>query len=69
MFIPEHFTQGGIPEATAEDPRKFVFGFGRRACPGRLFADDNLWLAIANLVAVFDSERHTMTGAMKLPLW
>ncbi|KAH9924466.1 cytochrome P450 [Fomitopsis serialis] len=36
------------------DPRKIVFGFGRRICPGRYFADDNLWLGIASIVATMD---------------
>ncbi|KAG6845121.1 hypothetical protein H0H87_000548 [Tephrocybe sp. NHM501043] len=27
------------------------FGFGRRICPGRHLADDNLWIAIATTLA------------------
>ena len=36
------------------DPRKIVFGFGRRACPGRDFAEASIWLAAASIVALFD---------------
>ncbi|KAL1938291.1 hypothetical protein VTO73DRAFT_11742 [Trametes versicolor] len=35
-------------------PSSFVFGFGRRACPGQALADASIWLAIANIVALFD---------------
>ncbi|THH08770.1 hypothetical protein EW145_g2477 [Phellinidium pouzarii] len=37
-----------------DDPSSLVFGFGRRICPGRFFADANAWLTIANVLAVFD---------------
>lgn len=33
-----------------------VFGFGRRVCPGRPFAQDVLWLAIAHVLSVFRME-------------
>ncbi|OAA69455.1 cytochrome P450 oxidoreductase OrdA-like protein [Cordyceps fumosorosea ARSEF 2679] len=35
------------------DPRGVVFGFGRRICPGRYFADASLWVAIARVLAAF----------------
>ncbi|KAJ0421554.1 putative cytochrome P450 oxidoreductase OrdA-like protein [Aspergillus carlsbadensis] len=35
------------------DPRDFVFGFGRRICPGRLLADANIFLTIAQTLAAF----------------
>ncbi|KAF9562476.1 cytochrome P450 [Agrocybe pediades] len=36
------------------DPFKFVFGFGRRACPGAHLAEMSLFLSIVNILAVFD---------------
>ncbi|KAG8719598.1 hypothetical protein FRC08_002464 [Ceratobasidium sp. 394] len=36
------------------DPRKYVFGFGRRACPGIHLANDGLWLTSAGLLWAFD---------------
>lgn len=36
------------------DPYKFVFGFGRRACPGAHFAEMSLYLNAATILAVFD---------------
>ncbi|KAL1938290.1 hypothetical protein VTO73DRAFT_11741 [Trametes versicolor] len=35
-------------------PSSFVFGFGRRVCPGQALADASIWLAIACIVALFD---------------
>ena len=36
------------------DPRDFVFGFGRRICAGKHFAEANIWLAFARIIATFD---------------
>ncbi|KZT69742.1 cytochrome P450 [Daedalea quercina L-15889] len=49
-FRPERFTSAS-PE---RDPRNYVFGFGRRICPGQAFADSSSWLAIARILATFD---------------
>ncbi|KAH8114932.1 cytochrome P450 [Phellopilus nigrolimitatus] len=38
----------------ADDPSSLAFGFGRRICPGRFFADASIWLALASILAVFD---------------
>ena len=31
-----------------------MWGFGRRVCPGKAFAEANLWLVIANTIAAMD---------------
>ncbi|EJC99756.1 cytochrome P450 [Fomitiporia mediterranea MF3/22] len=49
-FDPDRF-MGVHPEM---EPSAAVFGFGRRICPGRVFAEASLWLVIANILAVFD---------------
>jgi cytochrome P450 len=51
-----------------------AFGFGKRICPGRHFADETLFLSIASLLSVFNIERgrdgwdklsdYTYTGAL-----
>ncbi|KAG5756938.1 hypothetical protein H9Q70_000477 [Fusarium xylarioides] len=50
-FNPERFlsTDGNEPE---QDPHKYTFGFGRRVCPGRVLADNALFLNIAQSLAV-----------------
>ncbi|KAL0576956.1 hypothetical protein V5O48_005027 [Marasmius crinis-equi] len=39
------------------DPFKFVFGFGRRVCPGAHLAERSLFLTMANVLAVFSLEK------------
>ncbi|KAM0229934.1 hypothetical protein ACHAPO_009656 [Fusarium lateritium] len=51
-FKPERFLAiDGQPE---QDPRTYVFGFGRRVCPGRVLAENTLFLNIAQSLAVFN---------------
>ena len=49
-FKPERF----LTNQSAPDPHQFVFGFGRRICPGRNLADNTLFLTIAQSLAVFN---------------
>ncbi|KAI5122653.1 hypothetical protein M0805_007915 [Coniferiporia weirii] len=37
-----------------DDPSSIVFGFGRRLCPGRHFAEVTVWLTYACFLAAFD---------------
>ncbi|QRV91232.1 cytochrome P450 family protein [Ceratobasidium sp. AG-Ba] len=51
-FTPERFlNDDGIAES---DPGAFVFGFGRRRCPGIHIAHSSVWLSIALTLAVYD---------------
>jgi cytochrome P450 len=50
IFDPERFL-GPEPEL---DPRTCIFGFGRRACPGRLLADQNMFITFATTLAVLN---------------
>ncbi|KAK7049443.1 hypothetical protein VNI00_006049 [Paramarasmius palmivorus] len=51
-FDPKRFlTEDG---SCNNDNMFFTFGFGRRICPGRYFAADAIWIAIACILAVFD---------------
>ncbi|GAP92623.2 putative cytochrome P450 oxidoreductase [Rosellinia necatrix] len=51
-FKPERFLAGDGREPEPS-PHRFVFGFGRRICPGRLLADNSLFLFVAQSLAVF----------------
>lgn len=53
-FRPERFENMAMETADFRDPRNLIFGFGRRTCPGLQFADANIWLALANILAVLD---------------
>ncbi|KAI0794561.1 cytochrome P450 [Fomes fomentarius] len=49
-FSPERF----IGPGKQFDPRKYLFGYGRRICPGIHLADASMWLACVSILAVFD---------------
>ncbi|EJD42955.1 cytochrome P450 [Auricularia subglabra TFB-10046 SS5] len=53
-FMPERFLN---PEKKVLDPRGPLFGFGRRVCVGRHFADNSAWLAVATVLACFRISR------------
>ncbi|KIK80526.1 hypothetical protein PAXRUDRAFT_15742 [Paxillus rubicundulus Ve08.2h10] len=52
-FIPERFltAEGTL---TNDDPAEFIFGFGRRICPGRSTADASIWIAIVTMLATLN---------------
>ncbi|GJJ07895.1 hypothetical protein Clacol_002101 [Clathrus columnatus] len=47
-FNPERFFEPGVRHPTEH------FGFGRRTCPGRFFADNTLFLFVASIFKVFN---------------
>ncbi|KAE9405177.1 cytochrome P450 [Gymnopus androsaceus JB14] len=54
QFRPERFLNlDGTLNSTVPYPEA-AFGFGRRICPGRIFARSAIWLAVASLLACFD---------------
>lgn len=53
VFDPSRFL-GSDP---APDPRNYVFGYGRRICPGKQLADLSVWLTIVRSLAVFDIKK------------
>ncbi|KAF7329985.1 O-methylsterigmatocystin oxidoreductase [Mycena kentingensis (nom. inval.)] len=52
-FRPERFL-GPTPEL---DPNTYMFGFGRRACPGQDFANAIVYLTIVMTLSVFDVKK------------
>ena len=60
-FKPERFL-GPKPE---RDPHFLVFGFGRRVCPGRTLADVNVYLTVAQALAVFEISKPVENGKVK----
>ncbi|KAI1792480.1 O-methylsterigmatocystin oxidoreductase [Ganoderma leucocontextum] len=53
-FRPERFIQDGKFDPSVQDPVPFVFGFGRRICPGRHFALASLFINVASVLHTFD---------------
>ncbi|TBU63516.1 O-methylsterigmatocystin oxidoreductase [Dichomitus squalens] len=54
VFRPERFIRNGKLDPTVQDPTDFVFGYGRRICPGRYFAESALFINVACAIHVFD---------------
>ncbi|KAI0767313.1 CyP450 monooxygenase [Fomes fomentarius] len=53
-YRPERFLKDGQLDPTVLDPSTFVFGYGRRICPGRYYAENGLFINTASLLHVFD---------------
>jgi len=53
-FHPDRYMDGDELDTKVPDPRFAVFGFGRRVCPGRHFADASVWITAVTLLACFD---------------
>jgi len=51
-YLPERYLQ--TDSDAVLDPQSFVFGFGRRSCPGVHYAMNILFITMANILAVFD---------------
>ncbi|PIL25374.1 cytochrome P450 [Ganoderma sinense ZZ0214-1] len=54
-FMPSRFldTAGNL-DVHGRDPTDVVFGFGRRICPGRHFADSALFILCASVLSAFE---------------
>ncbi|KAL5532007.1 hypothetical protein ACEPAF_5571 [Sanghuangporus sanghuang] len=61
-FDPDRYVVRG--DTAADDPISPVFGFGRRACPGKAFADSIMWTTMANVLTAYDilPSRDPVTG-------
>ena len=56
-FKPERFlTPDGQLDPDVPNPLE-AFGYGRRLCPGRHYAEDVLFLAMSNILAAFTIEK------------
>jgi cytochrome P450 len=63
-FKPERFL-GPTPE---RDPATLSFGFGRRICPGRVLADTNIYLSVAQSLATFTMAKAMVNGKVVEPV-
>jgi cytochrome P450 len=65
-FNPDRYITTPTHKAERE-PRDFVFGFGRRICPGRYVADNALFITIAQTLSVFNIEKPVVNGKVLDP--
>ncbi|EMD36558.1 hypothetical protein CERSUDRAFT_138257 [Gelatoporia subvermispora B] len=54
VFRPERFVKDGKLDPEVKDPSTAAFGFGRRICPGRFFADSTIYINMACILHVFN---------------
>jgi len=61
IFKPERFLN---PDGTLRDDPIILsaFGFGKRICPGRHFADAALFISVASLLSIFNIKRRRGGG-------
>jgi len=68
-FRPErHLTSEGALDVQVPNPHDLLFGFGRRICPGRHFANHSVWLAAARLLSCFTLQPPAHATGNKLSL-
>ncbi|KAL7282187.1 hypothetical protein ACG7TL_003656 [Trametes sanguinea] len=67
VFNPDRFiaTQDKVAE---RDPRDFCFGFGRRKCPGNIFAEASIFSVCSTVLAVYNLSKATKDGKLVEPL-
>jgi len=62
-FKPERFLEPTDSETKKRlDPRNYVFGAGRRKCPGIYLVEAGLWLVIVRIVATLDIRKKVVDG-------
>ncbi|KAI0745142.1 cytochrome P450 [Earliella scabrosa] len=52
-FNPERFLKDGKIDRNVRDPSTIVFGYGRRICPGRFFAEAAVFITISSVLHTF----------------
>ncbi|KAN0084392.1 Cytochrome P450 [Tylopilus felleus] len=66
-FIPERFL---YDDGTLKpnDVENVAYGFGRRICAGRYFADTSVWSVIVKILAVFTIEKARDENGVEIPV-
>ncbi|OBZ67591.1 O-methylsterigmatocystin oxidoreductase [Grifola frondosa] len=67
-FIPERYLLNGKLNPEVQDPSTIVFGFGRRICPGRHFADTSLFINLATVLHLFDIAPAVDSNGEEIPV-
>lgn len=64
VFKPERY----LAPLNEPDPSDLAFGYGRRACAGRFFADAGVYITIVRLLAVFQIRKATDAQGNEIPV-
>lgn len=66
-FIPERFLNDD-GTLNSDDLEHIAFGFGRRICVGRHFADTSVWSVIVKILAVFTIGKAKDENGVEIPI-
>ncbi|KAJ7438738.1 cytochrome P450 [Mycena latifolia] len=67
-FQPERFMTEKDPEVLNKmEPRNYVFGFGRRRCPGADLVESSIWLLLVTMMATLDISKPVENGEIIEP--
>ncbi|KLO10253.1 cytochrome P450 [Schizopora paradoxa] len=66
-FKPERWLPGGSSFNSLR-PEEYVFGYGRRLCPGQVWAEHMIFIAAVSLLAVFNIEKALDLKGNPIPL-
>ena len=64
VFKPERY----LAPLNEPDPSDIAFGYGRRACAGRFFADASVYITIVRLLAVFQIKKARDAHGNEIPV-
>ncbi|EIN09176.1 cytochrome P450 [Punctularia strigosozonata HHB-11173 SS5] len=68
-FDPDRYLPTSDNPEGEPDPSRAAFGFGRRICPGRFFADDSLFLTISSALHVFSIKKPDGSKGVESVTW
>ncbi|KLO07942.1 CyP450 monooxygenase [Schizopora paradoxa] len=66
-FKPERWLPGGANVESIR-PMDYIFGYGRRICPGRVWVEHLLFITAASLLATFNIERALDVNGEPIPI-
>nr|VWO99481.1 N/A [Ganoderma boninense] len=55
-FKPERFLKDGKLDPNVQDPTTIIFGYGRRICPGRYFAEGSVYAVVTAILHTMNIE-------------
>ncbi|KAI4248938.1 MAG: hypothetical protein LQ352_005803 [Teloschistes flavicans] len=64
VFKPERY----LAPLHEPDPSELAFGYGRRSCAGRFFADASVYITVVQMLAVFDVRKAKDERGVEIPV-